>query len=462
MRNAAVVALAATIAAPAGVFKKKKYENPITKDTQQPDKVLFDKAVKDIEKGRYEIARLTLNTLINTYDTSEFLAKAKLAIADSWFREAGTHGYAQAEAEYKDFILFYPTMEEAAEAQNRVCTIHVKQMEKVDRDNSQALRAEQECRQLMTQFPNSKYAPIAEQRLREIQEALAEGETQVGVFYHNRGSNPAAANRLQGVISHYPLYSGAPEALWVQADSYSKMGKNFRAKAGEAYQKIVRDYPLSRYVDPAKKRLKDLEMEVPEADPVAVARMKYEQENYVKPNIVKRNTAFLRRGPDMSHAAKSGSPAMTGLRPTVPASIPIPAESLAAGPTSTDVTISTGVDNKTSSLDTKPDARLTPPTASGTVAAASPNAQPAGPDPLPVNHTGKTKAPTIKGKGQAPSSAKDQSATAAKKTKKDSAKKKDAKKQDAKKQQKSDPASKDGKTPPAATAAATAADSAKK
>ncbi len=33
--------------------RKKKY-NPITKDTQQPDKVLFDKAVGDIERGRYE------------------------------------------------------------------------------------------------------------------------------------------------------------------------------------------------------------------------------------------------------------------------------------------------------------------------------------------------------------------------------------------------------------------------
>src|SRR5579871_1320626 len=81
---------------------RKKYENPITKDTQQPDKVLFDKAIGDIEHGRYEVARLTLNTMINTYDTSEYLAKAKLAVADSWYREGGLHGNAQAEAEYKD------------------------------------------------------------------------------------------------------------------------------------------------------------------------------------------------------------------------------------------------------------------------------------------------------------------------------------------------------------------------
>src|SRR6266404_946364 len=101
-------------------FRRKKYENPITKDTKQPDKVLYDKAVSDIEHGRFEVARITLNTLINTYDQSEFLAKAKLAIADSWYREGGAHGLAQAEAEFKDFILFYPAMEESAESQMKI------------------------------------------------------------------------------------------------------------------------------------------------------------------------------------------------------------------------------------------------------------------------------------------------------------------------------------------------------
>ena len=85
----------------------KKYETPIAKQTQQPDKILFDSATHDIERGRYEIARISLQTLMNTYESSEFLAKAKLAIADSWFREGGGNGLAQAEAEYKDFQLFY-------------------------------------------------------------------------------------------------------------------------------------------------------------------------------------------------------------------------------------------------------------------------------------------------------------------------------------------------------------------
>src|SRR5580692_6225764 len=199
------MAAAGLLATSACGFKRKKYENPITKDTQQPDKLLYDKSIHDIEKGRYELARLTLNTLINTYDTSEYLAKAKLAIADSWYREGGSHGLAQAEAEYKDFILFYPTMEEAAESQEKICKMHFDLMNTADRDPNNALRAEQECRTLITQFPNSRYVPEATQRLREIQEVLAEAEFVTGSFYHQRGSNAAAANRFDALVVQYPL-----------------------------------------------------------------------------------------------------------------------------------------------------------------------------------------------------------------------------------------------------------------
>src|SRR6202158_1914737 len=168
LRNILILVLCTAMAGSAGIFRHKKYDNPITKDTKQPDKVLFDRSINDIEHGRYEIARITLNTLINTYDQSEFLAKAKLAIADSWYREGGASGLAQAEAEYKDFILFYTTMEEAAESQQKICMIHYKQMEKADRDDNQALRAEDECRQLIVQFPNSQFVPEAEEMPRNI------------------------------------------------------------------------------------------------------------------------------------------------------------------------------------------------------------------------------------------------------------------------------------------------------
>src|ERR1700693_5347655 len=236
-RYISLVILVAGLMTSCGI-RRHKYDDPITKDTKQPDKVLFDKAVSDIETSRYEIARITLNTLINTYDQSEFLAKAKLAVADSWFREGGASGLAQAEAEYKDFILFYPTMEEAAESQEKVCMIHYKQMEKADRDPNQMLRAEDECRQLVVQFPNSKFVDETQQLLRNIQEALAEAEYKVGTFYYKRGSNFAAAHRLTRLVDQYPLYSKADEALWDLGGSYSRLGNRFRQQEGEAYARI--------------------------------------------------------------------------------------------------------------------------------------------------------------------------------------------------------------------------------
>src|SRR5260370_29318311 len=96
-------------------------------------------------------------------------------------------------------------------------------MEKADCDRGQAIRAEDECRQLLVQFPNSKFAPDAQQKLRNIQEALAMGEYKTGMFYHNKGSYPAAANRLHSLVDQYPLFSSADAALLQLADGYSRM-----------------------------------------------------------------------------------------------------------------------------------------------------------------------------------------------------------------------------------------------
>ena len=360
----------------------KKYETPITKQTQQPDKVLFDQAMHDIEHGRYEVARISLQTLMNTYESSEYMAKAKLAVADSWFREGGANGLGQAEAEYKDFILFYPNMEEAAEAQNRVCEIHYKQMDKSDRDWSQTLRAEDECKTLLVQFPNSKFAPQAAQRLRNIQESLAEHEFVVGEFYWKREMNPAAANRLNALVDQFPLYSKADEALYEAGDAYSKMGPRFRKKAGEMFARVVSEYPLGLRAADAKKRLEDMELPVPQADGTAVARMKYEQENYHHPGLVTRSTSFLHSNPDVSHAAKEGAPTMTDPKRTVPASVPVPVntDATAAAGTSVGTTeVSASTVGPNSALDNKPDAR----NSNGTADTSA--KETAAPAPLPTN-----------------------------------------------------------------------------
>jgi outer membrane protein assembly factor BamD len=382
IRSTAAVLAVAVLLSGCGI-RRKKYNNPITKDTQQPDKVLFDKAINDIEHSRFEIARLLLQNLINTYDTSEYLAKAKLAIADAWFREGGSHGLAQAEAEYKDFILFYPAMEEAAEAQEKVCDIHYKQMEKPDRDPMHALRAEQECKQLVLQFPNSKFTPVAQQKLRDIQEVLADSEFRVGTLYQKKGSFPAAANRFQAMVDQFPLYSKADEALWQLAESYHRMGDNFEGQQVGAYQRIVKDYPLSIHAEDARAQLSVMKRAVPEADPVAMARMKFDMENRTRRGPMSHFWGVFSGSPDVSQASKSGTPPMEGYRPTIPVSVPQSAANPGLGLGTNEVSISNpGSDSE---IDKGKEARtgVTAPEAAPATPAAAPVATPEGAAKIP-------------------------------------------------------------------------------
>ncbi len=198
----AAVALAVLVLGAVSVQAKiiKKHEHKKKQDlsanplpgvkSKQPDKELFDKAMIAIKKGRFDVARLDLQTMLNTYPDSEYRMRAKLAVGDSWFKEGGTAALTQAEAEYKDFITFFPQAPEAAEAQMKVADIYYQQMEKPDRDYTNAQRAEQEYRAMINMFPDSALVPRAKQKLRDVQEVLAERETADRALLREPGELP--------------------------------------------------------------------------------------------------------------------------------------------------------------------------------------------------------------------------------------------------------------------------------
>ena len=224
----AVVVVLAAVSAQAREKKPKHKKNedlsanPLANvNSKQPDKELFDKAMIAMKKGRYDVARLDLQTMLNTYPDSEYRMRAKLAVGDTWFKEGGAAALTQAEAEYKDFITFFPNAPEAAEAQMKVGDIYYQQMEKPDRDYTNAQRAEQEYRDMINMFPDSSLVPRAKQKLRDVQEVLAERETQIGLFYESRENYAAAIARLQTVVDTYPLYSKSDQALLGIGDAYA-------------------------------------------------------------------------------------------------------------------------------------------------------------------------------------------------------------------------------------------------
>lgn len=297
-------------------IRRHPMEAPIVSNSKQPDKELFERAVNDLEHSKFGPARLILQTLLNTYPDSEYLAKAKLAIADSWYREGGSSSLAQAESEYKDFITFFPTMPEAGEAQMRVAMIHYREMEKPDRDTTHARRAEQEFQRLLLNYPDGPFAALAVQRLREVQEVLAQGQFQVARFYYIQGADRAVQPRLKELTDRYPNFSLADESLFMLGKSHERArGKN-ESPAAEYYARVVRDYPLSDRAEDAKRRLTEMKAPVPEPDPAAVARMTYERSHKEVQGFRDHVMGAFRSRPSVLGAVgKTGSPTMTAQGP---------------------------------------------------------------------------------------------------------------------------------------------------
>jgi outer membrane protein assembly factor BamD len=308
--------------------KSKKAQNPIANiDSKQPDKVLFDRAMDAMKHNKYDVARLSLQTLINTYPDSEYIARAKLAIGDSWYQEGGSAAMAQAESEYKDFITFFPNMPEAAEAQMKIANIHYKEMEKADRDPTHAKRAEEEYRQVIMQFPDSPLVPQAKQRLLEVQEVLAEREYMIGHFYFLREAYPAAIARLKSVTETYPLFSDADQALFELGAAYERevdlvrltklpevakgtLIKQYTEGAVAAYSRILTRYPLEERAADAKKRLEAMKKPVPQATPQAIAQDKAEIESRGATGTFGKLMDNFHKGPNVTEATKVGEPTL--------------------------------------------------------------------------------------------------------------------------------------------------------
>ena len=312
--------------------QKKAYDlnaNPLAGvQSKQPDKELYDKAMTALKKGRYDVARLDLQTLLNTYPESEYRMRAKLSVGDTWFKEGGSAAMTQAEAEYEDFITFFPNAPEAAEAKMKVADIYFNQMEKPDRDYANAQSAEKEYREMINMFPDSTLVPRAKQRLREVQEVLAEREYEIGAYYGSREDAVAAIARLQTVADTYPLFSKSDLVLLGIGDAYATQARNimivqgvpgavrerlhsmYEDKAAAAYSKVITRYPMAPHVEDARDRLVAMNHSVPEPTEAAIAESDAEVRSQQPLHFTDKALDIIKRGPTVVEATHVGEPSL--------------------------------------------------------------------------------------------------------------------------------------------------------
>jgi len=241
-----------------------------------PDKTLYENAAKYLDKSQFIKARLAFQTLITTYPDSDFTPKAFFEVGDTYYKEGGTESLLQAEAQYRDFQLFYPTSELAAEAQFKIAAVHMRMMLEPERDPTHAKKAEEELKRFVSKFPDHELTSIAKLYLQDVMENQATSISKIGDFYHSKRAYKAAIGRFQQVLEQYPDFSREDEILFKMGSSLEKL--NRQDEAAIYYSRLSAEYPDSLKVGEARKRLEDLKKPIPPVN-VALAEQHQRRDN---------------------------------------------------------------------------------------------------------------------------------------------------------------------------------------
>jgi outer membrane protein assembly factor BamD len=161
---------------------------------------LYQMGYENYHEGNYEKAIEAFQRVQELYPLSKLALLAEMGIADSYFSNGD---YAEAEMSYEDFMNLHPTNDNIPYVMYQIAMCHYNQMSSIDRDQSETQRARQSFERLISRFPDSKFAFMAEKQLMNCKKLLAEHEFYVGHFYFKRGKYKSALRRFEYVAREY-------------------------------------------------------------------------------------------------------------------------------------------------------------------------------------------------------------------------------------------------------------------
>ena len=248
-----------------------EYDELIGTVTPGRDRELFITATREVRKKNFDVGRLLFQTIITTYPDSPYLPMSKLGVADSFFLEGSTSALIQAIAAYQDWLTFFPTHPLADRVVLKVAESEMRQIGLPDRDATRAKRAETRLRALLDRYPNSILRKDAELRLKQVQDNLGLHSLNIANYYYTlsvnqgKGGLKGSQSRFREIIDKYPEFTFLDEVLYKLAVTY--LLEEETDQAARYFQKLVRDYPNSDYVEKSKEQLGLIGATIPEPNP---------------------------------------------------------------------------------------------------------------------------------------------------------------------------------------------------
>lgn len=200
----------------------------------------YDRAIQLFERleARYPYGRYAqqaqLEVAYAQYKTGE--AALAIAAADRFIRLHPNHPHVDYAYYLKGLATFNEDLGLLAGVSNQDLS---------ERDPKGAQESFDTFKELVTRFPESRYAEDATQRMQYLVGALAAYEVHVARYYHRRGAYVAAINRAKTAITNYPGTPAVEEALFLLVRSYDALGMNELRDDADRVMRL--NYPQSVY-----------------------------------------------------------------------------------------------------------------------------------------------------------------------------------------------------------------------
>ena len=253
----------------------------LQKGIAPPDKTLLDTGDTYLKRGQYLTARLTYQTLLNTYPDSDLTADAYFAIGDTFYEAGGTENTLLAENQYKSFITFFGSdHHKAADAQMKIIAGNFRMMNTPDRDTQYAENTLREIENMERRHPGSDYIPIVRAMKVKAEDNLARGDLGVAEFYLRGGNLVGPMQRYTHIYDNFKNFEEMDYVVYRIGELFDRVSEqspnsvSAAAAAADAaiwYSRLAEGYPFSKYYETVTKRLEEMGYIIPEVNEALAA-----------------------------------------------------------------------------------------------------------------------------------------------------------------------------------------------
>lgn len=210
-------------------------------NTRPPDQI-YSEADALLNKGKFYDAASKFEQVDKDHPYSPHARRAIVMAAYTHYRSGA---YDEAISGAKRYITLHPGTKESALAHHIVASSYYEQIKDPKRDQSRTKRALDSLKTLVRQFPDSKYAAKARNRIQITNDVLAASEMNVGRYYMKRNNQLAAINRFRKVVTDYQTTAHVEEALMRLTEAYMALG--IKGEAQTAAAVLGHNFPDSQW-----------------------------------------------------------------------------------------------------------------------------------------------------------------------------------------------------------------------